>query len=224
MHHDEQELLSLWEGWHWDDNKGGWFDSGLCAKARREEVEYIRRHMMYMGVPRERRACARRRRHPSREDGRRLTRDNQGSQTCAGGGSRRHTRLLLEALKVVLSKMATVELGGKVVAVVDVRRAYLYAPARRRVFVKLSPGDYQAGDGHICGLLQDSLYGTRDAALNWEEELTSTLGNLKLTRGVACACVWQGCIKGKHVVATVHGDDITIGGERSVVEFLIKMI
>ena len=22
MHHDEQELLSMWEGWHWDDNKG----------------------------------------------------------------------------------------------------------------------------------------------------------------------------------------------------------
>ena len=40
MHHDEQELLSLWEGWHWDDNKGGWLDPELCAKARREEVEY----------------------------------------------------------------------------------------------------------------------------------------------------------------------------------------
>ena len=37
MHHDEQELLSLWEGWHWDDNKGGWLDLELCAKARREE-------------------------------------------------------------------------------------------------------------------------------------------------------------------------------------------
>ena len=24
MHHDEKELLSLWEGWHWDDNKGRW--------------------------------------------------------------------------------------------------------------------------------------------------------------------------------------------------------
>ena len=23
MHHDEQELLSFWEGWHWDDNEGG---------------------------------------------------------------------------------------------------------------------------------------------------------------------------------------------------------
>ena len=36
--------------------------------------------------------------------------------------------------------------------------------------------------------------------------------------------LWQGCIKGKHIVATVHGDDITLGGERSVVEFLINMI
>ena len=32
MHHDEQELLSLWEGWHWDDNKVGWLDPKLCAK------------------------------------------------------------------------------------------------------------------------------------------------------------------------------------------------
>ena len=36
--------------------------------------------------------------------------------------------------------------------------------------------------------------------------------------------VWQGCINGKHIVTTVHGDDITIGGERSVVELLLKMI
>ena len=46
MHHDEQEL-STWEGWHWDDNKGRWLDPELCARARREEVEYIRRHVMY---------------------------------------------------------------------------------------------------------------------------------------------------------------------------------
>ena len=29
---------------------------------------------------------------------------------------------------------------------------------------------------------------------------------------------------GKHTVATVRGDDIAIGGERSVVEFLTKMM
>ena len=64
----------------------------------------------------------------------------------------------------------------------------------------------------------------RDAAQNREEELVSTLSDLKLTRGIACPRVWQGCIKGEHIVATVHGGDITIGGERSAVDSLIQMI
>ena len=130
----------------------------------------------------------------------------------------------LEALKIVLSETATGKRGGKAVALVDVRRAYFYAPARRIVFVELPLQDYQPGDEHMCGLLECSLYGTRDAAQNWEEELTSTLSDLKLTRGVACPCVWRGCIKGEDIVATVHGDDITIGGERSAVEFLVRKI
>ena len=54
MHHDEQALLNLWQGWHWDDTTGGWLDPELCAKARREEVKYIRPHKMYTRVPRER--------------------------------------------------------------------------------------------------------------------------------------------------------------------------
>ena len=76
----------------------------------------------------------------------------------------------------------------------------------------------------MCGLLQYSSYGTFAAAQNWEEELASTLSDLKLTRGIACPCVWRGCIKTEDIVATVHGDDITIGGERSTVEFLMKVI
>ena len=98
-------------------------------------------------------------------------------------------------------------------AVVDVRKAYFYAPSRRRVFVELPPEDHKAGDEHMCGLWQYSLCGTRDAAQNWEEKLASTLSDLKLTRGIACPCVWKWCINGEHVAATVHGDHITIGGE-----------
>ena len=30
--------------------------------------------------------------------------------------------------------------------------------------------------------------------------------------------------RGEDIVATVHGDDITIGGERIAVEFLVRMI
>ena len=69
-----------------------------------------------------------------------------------------------------------------------------------------------------------SLYGRRDAAQNWDEELASTLNDVELTRGTTCPCVWQSCIKGEHIVATVNGDDITSGGERSAAEPLIKMI
>ena len=60
------------------------------------------------------------------------------------------------------------------------------------MFVELPLEDYKPGDGHMCGLLRYSLYGTRDAAHNWEEELASTLGDLGLTRGRACPCVWRG--------------------------------
>ena len=130
----------------------------------------------------------------------------------------------LEVLKIVLSEIATGERERKVVALVDVPRAYFYAPARRKVFVERPPEDFQLGDEHMCGLLRYSQYGTRDAAQNWEEKLTSTLSSLKLTRGSACPCVWRGHIKGEGVVATLHGDDITIGVQRTAVEFLIKMV
>ena len=109
-------------------------------------------------------------------------------------------------------------------ALVDVRRAYFYAPSRRRVFVEVPPEEDQAGDEHTCGLLQYRLYGTRDAAHNWRAELASTLQRSQVDERDGIPCVWQGCIKGKHIVATLHRDDITIGGERSVVEFLVKKI
>ena len=128
----------------------------------------------------------------------------------------------LEALKVVPSEIATGERGGKVVSLMDVRRAYFYAPARRKVFVELPPEDCQPGDEHMCGLLRYILHGTRDAAQNWEEELASTLSGLGLTRESVCPCAWRGRIKREDVVATVHGDDITIGGQRTAAEFFIK--
>ena len=49
--------MSRNQRWHWDDNKGGWLDAELCAKARREEAECIRRHKTCTRVPRE--ACLR---------------------------------------------------------------------------------------------------------------------------------------------------------------------
>ena len=126
--------------------------------------------------------------------------------------------------KVVLSEIATGEREGKVLALVDVRRAFFLRSSTKKSICRIAARGLPAGDEHRCGLLRYSLYGTRDAAQNWEEELASTLSGLGLTRGSACPCVWRGHIKEERVVATVHGDDITIGGRRTAVEFLIKMI
>ena len=73
----------------------------------------------------------------------------------------------LEALKIVLSEIATGKGEGKVVALVDVRRAYFYAWAQRTVFVELPLEDNRPGGEHMFGLLQYSC--TRDAAQNWKE-------------------------------------------------------
>ena len=117
MHHEEQELLSLWEGWHWDDDKGGWLDPELCAKARREEVEYIRCHKMYTRVP-ERRAYVRRR--PSRQEWAETDKGQPGkpnvrarwvAKECKPHGRPElyATTPPMEALKLVLSEAR----GGK---------------------------------------------------------------------------------------------------------------
>ena len=214
MHQEEQELLSVWEGWHWHDNKGRWLDSELCARQGERKWSTSVATRCTQESP-EKCAYARQEGHPSRQDRQRLTRDNQGSPTSARGGSRRNTKTHarpqlytptppLEALRDVLSEIATGTRGGKVVALVDVRRAYCYAPARRRVFVELPPEDYQPIDEHRCGLLQYSLYGTRDAAQNWAKELALTLSDLKIVeekvRARACGqaaakarTLWQLC-------------------------------
>ena len=106
----------------------------------------------------EKRAHVRRERHPSRQDGRRPTRDNQGSPTKTH--ARPELTPPLEALKVVLSEVATGTRGGKVVALVDVRRAYFHAPARRRVFVEPPPEDYQPGDVRVV-VVQSVLHARR---------------------------------------------------------------
>ena len=59
--------------------------------------------------------------------------------------------------------------------IIDVRRAFFYAKSTRRLFVELPIEDYQEGDEEMCGLLEKSLYGTRDAARNWELELSEFL-------------------------------------------------
>ena len=46
-----QELNSIREGKYWDDAKGGWLDPVLVRKAREEEMQYVKKHAVYLKVP-----------------------------------------------------------------------------------------------------------------------------------------------------------------------------
>ena len=57
----------------------------------------------------------------------------------------------------------------------DVKKAYSYSLATRKVFVALPLEDKLLGEEQMCGMLLKSLYGTRDAAFNWTAAYTTVL-------------------------------------------------
>ena len=71
-----------------------------------------------------------------------------------------------------------------------------------------------------CGLLGKSLYGTRDAAQNWECELGGFLEEIGLRRGQARTCLYFEEARG--ISASVHGDDVIVKASREDAEWLIR--
>ena len=58
----------------------------------------------------------------------------------------------LVGVKLVMSEFASSGRSDTVLLIIDVRRAYFYARAQRRIFVKLPAEDWQEGDENRCGL------------------------------------------------------------------------
>ena len=83
----------------------------------------------------------------------------------------------LEGPEMLLSLAVTEGIGhdkkerkhGMKIDVIDVRRAYFQARAKRDVYVNLPEDQWEEG---VCRKLIKSMYGIRDAAYNWEEEYT----------------------------------------------------
>ena len=94
----------------------------------------------------------------------------------------------------------------------DIKKAYFYAPATRDVYVDLLPERAQPG---MCAKLHNSLYGTRDAALNWAQAYSDVLIGMGFTKGLSSPCtffhkVWD-------IRTVVHGDDFTCLGPRAAI-------
>ncbi|CAE6937842.1 unnamed protein product [Symbiodinium natans] len=85
---------------------------------------------------------------------------------------------------------------------VDISRAHWCADATRYVVVELPP-EMEMPE-HVA-VLKKSMYGTRDAAHNWEQQYTKVLLSLGFLQGRASSCLFYH--PHKDIRLEVHGDD-----------------
>ena len=96
----------------------------------------------------------------------------------------------------------------------DVARAFFEAEATRQVCVEIPEEDKTEADRgrDVVGKLNMSLYGTRDAAKNWQDEVAKSMRRWGFRRGAYNPCLfyhpqWK-------VITLVHGDDFVSTGDR----------
>ena len=106
------------------------------------------------------------------------------------------------------------------IMVVDISRAYFYAPAQRDIYIRLPPEDPKSSDKSICGKLRMSLYGTRDAGANWHRAYSEFLCRIGMSQCAANPCHFVEAAKG--IKGLVHGDDFLFTGSRASLQWLEK--
>ena len=214
-----------------DDVTGMPLDPEEVKKARKLEIEYIKKMQVYAKVPRSKCEAAgckpittrwidvnkgddENRNYRSRMVAREIKRDNRIDLFAATPP--------LEALKLLISEAATItpNKGWKKIMVNDISRAYFYAPARRSVYIEIPEEDRNENDGDVVGELKMSLYGTRDAAQNWQECYTAHLEALGFTSGKTNPCIFRHELRG--IQTLVHGDDYVSIGDGKQLEWMRK--
>ena len=215
-------INSVSNGQYWDDMSGKTLQSRLVQNARQEEMDEVQKHQVYKKVPIQQ--CW-------QETGKgpigtRWIDINKGDDQNPEYRSRLVAQEIkqdkredlfaatppLEAKKMLFSMAVTQGIGfknsrrhGFKIDFIDIRRAYFHSKARRRVFVQLPEEDAQEG---MCGMLLKAMYGTRDAAQNWEYEYAEFMQSIGFKRGIANPCVFFN--PSREIRVVVHGDDFTV--------------
>ena len=224
--HDEDEVDPEFAS---DDVTGEPLDPQLVREARKLEIQYVHDMKLYHKVPRSeciKAGCkaittrwidvnkgdTQNKNYRSRLVAREIKKNNRPDLFAATPP--------LEALRLLVSDAATIEPGRqrKLIMTNDVSRAYFYAPAIREVYIEIPKEDWEEGDEDRVAKLDMSMYGTRDAAKNWQECYTSHLESIGFIAGVANPCLF---VNHNHKLKTlVHGDDYVTTGSREGLKWM----
>ena len=221
---------------HWDDVTGMTLDGNAVMEARRKELEYINKKNVWKKIPRHvamqsqwkvistrwvdiNKGDDERPVHRSRLVGKEFN-NSEMDGLFAGTPP-------LEALRFIVHRAATVtqkSVGDNVIRISGVARALFEAKAQRNVCVELPPEALARGEtaSDWVGHLQRSLYGTRDAAMNWQEEVASQMCVWGFARGRYNPCLHYHSSSG--LMVSVHGDDfVCVGSRGSASGFKIQL-
>ena len=225
---EEDPFAELYDGKSFmDDVHGGELDKAMAIKARRVEIDYFKRMGVYTKV--------------QRHSGMKIISTkwidtNKGDTTDPNYRARLVGREIamtkrddlfaatppLESLRYIVSTCASNQLHPEpseryCLMSNDIKRAYFYAPSTRPIFIEIPEEDREQGDEGMVGQLNLSLYGTRDAALNWTNTFTAHLESIGFNRGAACPCNFIHEERG--IALTVHGDDFTSTGKEKELQW-----
>ena len=97
-------------------------------------------------------------------------------------------------------------------------RAWFEDPAIRDICVEIPKEDLTPEDTRHdkVGHLRMSLYGTRDAAMNWQDEVAKELKKQWFQRGVYNPCLYYH--RERNLRTFLHGDDFATVGTRKEVK------
>ena len=227
-----QRLTALTEGGAWDDATGLALDKAQVQKARIEELEYVRSKNVWTKITRA----------EAQRQGMKIVKSrwidiNKGDDDNPVYRSRFVAKEYntgeepglfagtppLEALRYIVHLAATRRKDGnedQAIMINDVARAFFEAEATRRVCVELPGEDKTESDRHrdVVGKLNMSLYGTRDAARNWQDEVARSMKRWGFIRGVYNPCLFHHPVWG--ITTLVHGDDfVSVGDRQSLGKF-----
>ena len=128
-------------------------------------------------------------------------------------------------MKIIISIAATRNSEGRVdkkIMINDVSRAYVYSRSESPTFVEICSEDFEAGDENNCGELQVSMYGTRQAAQNWQYCVAQLMESNEFTSAKSSPCMfWH---EARDIACMVHRDDFFSTGRDGDSRWLQKKI
>ena len=220
LHAHCDDVDTEWEQYH-DSVSGQPLEPGLVRNARAEEIRYLHQYNVYKKVP----ISVMHDRNGKLIDTRWVD-VNKGDNSNKNYRSRIVAREIkkdsrqdlfaatppLMSMRMLISECASSQDNDYCLLFLDISRAYFNAAATRDLFIKIPDEDYEPGDEYRVGLLLRSLYGTRDAAQNWENEYSSFLTGLGFTQGLASPCHFAMVRNQRKIQIAVHGDDFSCAG------------